>query len=161
MRSQFSDVRNVLRRHNRGYPCPICGGRSETPKGHGLRCAGFTRGPLSYCSREQLAGSLTLDVSTSPPTYRHSLSKACGCGQPHDQRYFSPATFPRISSQLDPLVRTPVSIEVRHVVYSAALDLLNLRAEALVDLTRRGLSPEAIDQAGYKSIPHVGEEYRD
>jgi len=158
MKSQLSDI---LRRHNRGYPCPICGGRAETPRGKGLRCAGFTLGQVSYCSREQHAGVLSLDISTSPPTYRHTLSKACGCGRPHDERYFSPPASPRSSSQLDPLEQTPVPIEVRHVVYSAVSDLLDLRLEALFDLTRRGLSPEAIDQTGYRSIPRAGEEYRD
>ena len=36
MKSQFSDVGNILRRHYRGYSCPICGGRSETPRRKGL-----------------------------------------------------------------------------------------------------------------------------
>ena len=56
--------------------------------------------------------------------------------------------------------RTPVPIEVRHVVYSTALDLLSLREEALDDLIGRGLSPETIDLAIYKSIPRRGTEYR-
>ena len=51
-------------------------------------------------------------------------------------------------------------IDARHLVYSTALDLLGLREEALDDLIGRGLSIEAIDSAGYRSIPLRGTECR-
>ncbi len=161
MGPQQSDPKTVLRRHNRNFSCPICSGWAETPKGRGLRCAGFTLGRVAYCTREQYAGALALDVATSPPAYRHSLSKACDCGQRHGEQFFSPHPFPNAPTQPKRRKRTPVPIEVRHVVYSAALELLDLRDQAKDDLISRGLSLEAIDQAGYKSIPRLGAEYRD
>ena len=161
MGPQLSDLETVLRRHNRDFLCPICSGCAETPKGRGLRCAGFSLGRVAYCTREQYAGSLALDVATSPPTYRHSLSTDCDCGQRHGEQFFSPQPFPNAPTQTERLKRTSVPIEARHVVYSAALELLDLRDDARDDLISRGLSPEAINQAGYKSIPRLGAEHRD
>ena len=51
-------------------------------------------------------------------------------------------------------------IVVRHVVYSAAMDLLDLRVEALDDLIGRGLTPGAIELAGYRSLPRRGIKHR-
>lgn len=157
----------ALRRHNRDFPCPICGGHVSLPKGQGRRCAGFNLDLVAYCTREQHAGSLLLDISTSPPAYRHSLLAACGCGQRHGGQYFTSAPFPTAVIHLEHLSiaertpdRAPAPIEVRHVVYSAALGLLDLREQALDDLIGRGLSLRAIALAGYRSIPRPGTERR-
>ncbi len=98
---------------------------------------------------------------------RHSLSTSCGCGQLHGDQYFASAPFPTAYPVLEPLSisepaleGTPVPIEARHVVYSAALGLLDLREEALDDLIGRGLSMEAIELAGCRSIPHRGRDRR-
>jgi len=166
-RPQHAGPRIALRQHSRDFPCPICGGNVGLPKGQGRRCAGFSLDHVAYCTREQYAGSLRLDISTSPPSYRHSLSTDCGCGQEHGGQYFSTARFPAAVIQSEPFSisgrapeRTPAPIDVRHVVYSATLSLLVLREEALDDLIGRGLSMEAIELAGYRSIPRRGTERR-
>ncbi len=160
MEPQHSEPGTDLRRHSRDFPCPICGGRAETPKRQGMRCAGFTVGRVAYCTREQFAGYLDLKVSASPPAYRHTLSESCECGRPHGEQFFSPGILLSTTARPHIPKRTAVPIEERHGVYSAALNLLQLRDEAKDDLINRGLSPEVIEKTGYKSIPRRGEEHQ-
>ena len=155
-----------IQRHLPNHPCPICGGHSDLPKGQGVRCAGFTVGRATYCTREQYSGSLPLDLATSPPSYRHSLFGNCGCGRQHTwdsipPLYRSPRVATKGSQRTGPTpARTPVPIAERHAIYSATLELLGLRPEALMDLTRRGLSPEAATAYGYRSLPRRNKEHQ-
>ena len=139
-----------LVRHRAGRSCPICGGHAGLAHGRGIRCAGFTLGVVSYCTREERSGRAELDITTESPAYKHLLIGRCPCGIEHD-------------AGLEP--RNPVAggdtrpslpIEARHEIYSATIELLSLRDEAKVDLTRRRLLDEDIDAVGYRSIPRKG-----
>ncbi len=145
-----------LSRHLQGSPCPVCGGHAGLPHGKGIRCAGFTLAFVTYCTREQFAGRLPLDLGTDPPTYRHRLFGRCDCGVEHGGDAPLPAA-PRVVQQ-DPHPVLPVA--TRSAIYERALDLLTLRPEALGDLTRRGLSPTRAHDMGYRSIPRRGREHR-
>ena len=68
-------------RHKRTSPCPICGGWDQMPRGKGLRCHGFTAGDIAMCSREEKAGSLSLNPSSG--AYLHKLKGKCSCGVRH------------------------------------------------------------------------------
>lgn len=138
-----------LARHTRDFPCPVCGGYANLPKGRGVRCAGFTVGRLCFCTREEHAGRAVLDISVEPPAFRHYLVGACVCGTEHG----SPG---RIAAQQSP-PGPQLSIDVRDAIFSFALRQLGLRKEARVDLTRRGLTDADISEVGYRSIPTSSE----
>jgi hypothetical protein len=79
-------------RHTRSHPCPICGGYSAQPQGKGIRCAGFRSADNDYehCQREQYAGDLPLDESTTPPTFAHWMRGECRCGVTHGPTTYGP-----------------------------------------------------------------------
>ncbi|MCK9494914.1 MAG: DUF3854 domain-containing protein, partial [Dehalococcoidia bacterium] len=136
-------------------PCPICGGHAALPQGRGIRCAGFTLERASYCTREEFAGRLALDFSTEPATYRHWLTGPCDCGLEHGV------------SALPFVERTPLATPeptldgaTRDAIYRRALDLLDLRAEALADLTRRGLTADRAYAFGFRSLPRRGRDHQ-
>lgn len=150
----MSGVRG-LTRHLMATPCPICGGHAALPQGRGIRCAGFTLERASYCTREEFAGRLALDFSTEPATYRHWLTGPCDCGLEHG------------ASALPLIERTPLAAPeptldsaTRDEIYRRALDLLELRAEALADLTRRGLTADQAYAFGFRSLPRRGREHQ-
>ena len=62
---------------------PVCGGNAALPMGRGVRCAGFTLDFVVYCTREEQAGPLRLELSTEPPSYKHLLFGHCSCGKNH------------------------------------------------------------------------------
>jgi hypothetical protein len=155
-----------LQRHTRNSLCPICRGHVELPQGRGVRCAGFTLDRVAFCTREEYAGSLPLDISTSPAAYKHYLFGQCGCGVQHGWNAIG-VTSPVLRlhageqhPQRLPTLKSIVPIETRHAIYSAVLDLLELRKEARDDLNRRGLSHEAAMAMGYRSLPRRGTDYR-
>ncbi|MBN9492871.1 hypothetical protein J0H33_05935 [bacterium] len=143
-----------LRRHTRHVPCPVCGGGSDLPHGKGIRCAGFSLDAVAYCTREERAGGLELDMRESPPAYKHLLYGECRCGRRHgtDRR---PAPIAHAATASGP---TPdrLDVEERHTIYSAALALLDVRRGTHDDLRRRGLGDETIADVGYRSIPLKG-----
>src|SRR5205814_1200717 len=49
-------------------------------RGHGRRCSGYREGRFVYCSREQHAGSLTLNGAG---LYCHLAQGPCKCGVEH------------------------------------------------------------------------------
>jgi hypothetical protein len=154
MSASASAVRATLVRHTRTEPCPICGGHAGLPQRRGIRCAGFTLERVAYCTREEWAGSLPLDITASPPAYKHRLYGRCDCGTEHGWSSVG-ETVPRQRTRPDGL-----PLAERHAVYAHILDLLELRPPALADLTRRGLTAEAALAAGYRSLPRRGTEHR-
>jgi len=142
----------ALRRHDRGVLCPVCGGHRGLPQHRAVRCAGFTLDAVAYCTRAERAGFLPIDITLSPPAYKHRLFGACGCGQQHGWGAVSDVRI------VAPRRRPSVPIDERHEIYGYSLDCLTLRDQALDDLTRRGLSAEAAVAAGYRSIPRKGTE---
>lgn len=80
-----SQAVSLNQRHTRSRPCQVCDGYSAQPQGKGVRCAGFrsTDGEYEHCQREQYAGNLPLDESTTPPTYAHWMRGDCRCGVTH------------------------------------------------------------------------------
>ncbi|MGA2283628.1 MAG: DUF3987 domain-containing protein [Candidatus Dormibacteria bacterium] len=74
-----------MRRYTATAPCSVCGGWEGMPRGRGVRCAGFLSdaGTWARCTREEKAGPLPLDESTTPPTYLHRLDGPCRCGGEH------------------------------------------------------------------------------
>ena len=140
-------------RPTRERPCPICGGYPNLPQGQGSRCAGFSLDRVAYCTRDEHAGTLPLDIRTSPPAYCHMLLGSCGCGRQHgwDAVRLLPPVPPAPRAVAMPLAD-------RDAVYRDLLDLLPLQPAALADLTRRGLSADAAREAGYRSIPHRGQQ---
>lgn len=70
-------------RFTREHPCPICGGSSHDPRGHGVRCYGFGSedGQWAHCTREEHAGSL--EQNEASHTFAHRLAGQCGCGSAH------------------------------------------------------------------------------
>lgn len=145
-----------LTRHLTATPCPICGGHAALPQGRGTRCAGFTLERASYCTREEFAGRLAIDFDTEPPTYRHWLTGPCDCGLEHGVRS---APF----TERTPVVAAPdptLDAAARDAIYRLSLDLLDLRTEALADLTRRGLSTDEAHAFGFRSFPRRGGEHQ-
>lgn len=142
-------------RHTPEFRCPVCNGHAGLPHGRGMRCAGFTLQRVTYCTREQFAGGVTLDLSTDPPSYRHQRFGRCACGVEH--RGEAPPPLPPLA---DVTPRPQLAAELAGAIYAQALALLTLRPEALHDLTRRGLSPAAASALGYRSIPHRGNEHQ-
>lgn len=146
--------REGLRRHSRNTPCPVCNGHPGLPQGRGVRCAGFTLDLVTYCTREEHAGALPLDITTSPPAYRHRLYGRCDCGAEHGwSSVGEPIPQQRTRLKTPPLAQ-------RHAVYKQVLNLLELGPSALADLTRCGLTVEAAGMAGYRSLPRRGGEHR-
>ena len=147
-------MNGTARRYASSAPCPICGGHAGLQRGYGARCAGFALDRVAYCTREEFAGGLPLDLDTSPPSYKHRLAGPCDCGTSHPR-----ALEPR-PEQGRHRAPTPPPIEVRHAIYSRALDILDLRPEGLSDLIRRGLPAELARVAGYRSLPPRGSSHQ-
>lgn len=146
---------SALVRHLPASPCPICRGHAGLPQGRGVRCAGFTLGRVVYCTREQFAGRLDLDSNTDPPSNKHRLVGHCGCGVTHGSVSGADA-----SPAPDQPTRRPAPLPIQGEVYARAIELLDLRAEALDDLTSRGLTVEQAREFGYRSVPRRGREHR-
>jgi hypothetical protein len=143
------------RRHLRGNPCPICGGHAGLAQGRGIRCAGFTLDAVSYCTRDELAGGLTLDSALSPPAYKHWLGGDCRCGVRHGAGRPHPVPRPRKTQNVD----ASLPVGDRDRIYQAALEVLSLRAAAENDLRRRGLGAADIERFGFRSLPRLGREH--
>lgn len=144
----------ALTRHLPQSPCPVCGGNARLPYGRGVRCAGFSLDAVVYCTREEHAGRLLLDLSTSPPAFKHRLGCACLCGAEHGNRA---GTAPR--SYRAPLAPESADLRsARHDIFAAALAALELRPEARADLTGRGLSPEYVASSLFRSVPRKGSD---
>ncbi|MGB2695153.1 MAG: hypothetical protein WBD55_08195 [Dehalococcoidia bacterium] len=152
--AEHESARGGLGRHSRDNLCPVCGGHPALPQHRGVRCAGFTLDRVTYCTRDEHAGSVPLDITKSPPAYKHRLFGWCDCGTQHGWRS---ATNGPAAHGDEPRRETP-PIDERHAIYSHAIDLLELRSPALADLTRRGLSSDAAHAAGYRSLPCRGTE---
>lgn len=134
-------------------PCPICGGHAGLARGQGIRCAGFPLDLVAYCTREERAGRLPIDISTSPPAYKHLLRGNCGCGAQHQPGLIR-AILPvrTVLEDNDPIL----PLDDRDRIYRFALARLPLRPDAEHDLTRRGLTTESIERVGYRSVPVFG-----
>jgi AAA domain len=80
----MSTTVSSMQRFTRRHPCPICGGGEDLPRGQGRRCTGYlsVNGEYAYCSREEHAGELLMEM-TDPPTFRHRLEGDCHCGSRH------------------------------------------------------------------------------
>jgi hypothetical protein len=146
----------TLTRFTRGDPCPACGGYPSIPRGRGERCAGFGLGDAAYCTRSELSGSLPIEISTQPPTYRHRLSGPCACGIEHSSPFNRGGPLPRVARAR----HEGLSLETRHAIISAALELLDLRKEAAADLYRRGLIDDDLQVGGYRSLPATANKKR-
>lgn len=72
-----------IRRHTRRHPCECCGGYDELQRGIGLRCWGFTVDGMCFCTRENVAGALTMHGPSQ--TFGHRLNGPCQCGVSHEQ----------------------------------------------------------------------------
>jgi hypothetical protein len=71
------------RRFTRAFPCPICGGGDNDPRGQGRRCYGFlSTDGYAHCTREEHAGGLAVE---SNGTYPHRLQGPCRCGKTHGE----------------------------------------------------------------------------
>lgn len=145
----------TLQRHSAQFPCPVCGGHAALPRGRGVRCAGFTLGGAVYCTREEHAGQLPWAAETDPPAFKHRRSGRCDCGDEHAR--FSRGGDVHGDAHEAAVVRGPrresLPLEERHTLYSLLIDKLTLREGALFDLRRRGLSLQAINAVGYRSLP--------
>jgi hypothetical protein len=66
-------------------PCPVCGGHDQLPRGQGQRCYGYRSldGRFAFCTREELAGSLSLNGGSD--AFRHVLKVPCRCGTRHEE----------------------------------------------------------------------------
>lgn len=146
----------ALLRNTRAHPCLICGGHSAMPRGRGIRCAGFRLDRVAYCTRDEAAGSLPLDIGVSPPAYKHRLFGACGCGASHgwDALVETSQPAPRQRERL-------ASVAARDPIYRLAIELLPLRKTMITELRRRGLDGAAIQAGRYRSIPYRGEQNRE
>jgi len=148
--NDFETQDQEMERHSQSRPCPVCGGWSALPKGRGIRCAGFTLSRVVYCTREEYAGNLPLDINLSPPAFKHRAFGSCGCGQAHGWAFVGQSR-PRDDSPY-------LGLEERHAIYSAALELLTLREPDLGELRRRGLDRDTALRVGYRSLPNRGRE---
>ena len=144
-------------RHDRRNPCPICGGHADLPSGRGIRCAGVTLDKVTYCTREQFAGQLPIEIGMSPPAYKHRLFGRCDCGHQHGMSAIASRPWRDVAVAPPPSDIAP--IDVRDAVYAFALDLLPLRRAALEDLQRRELSADAIARHRFRSLPMRGSEH--
>lgn len=75
----------ATQRFRRTFPCPICDGGNNDPRGEQRRCYGFLSedGEWAHCTREEHAGRLALHKDG---TYPHRLVGDCRCGVRHDAR---------------------------------------------------------------------------
>ena len=143
----------ALQRHDRGAPCPVCGGHQALPKHRGVRCAGFTLDRVVYCTREEHAGRLPFNISVSPGAYKHRRFGACDCGTAHGWG----SSTERGDARPRPEIATAGE---RDEVYSFALSILDLRSEAAEDLRRQSLSDAAIAAWRFRSVPRLGSEHQ-
>jgi hypothetical protein len=122
---------SALQRHTPARPCPVCSGHPQMPKGRGVRCAGYRLDRVVYCTREEYAGSLALDITLSPPAYKHRAFDDCDCGRSHGWEVVAAgAPLPKARKP-----KAATAIEERHRVYSAMLrHLPPLRDRSLADL---------------------------
>lgn len=72
-----------LTRFAPGFPCPVCGGCEDDPRGMGSRCHGFlsSDGKYVHCAREERAHGLPFDADNK--TYTHLKNGKCKCGAMH------------------------------------------------------------------------------
>src|SRR6266704_1549270 len=97
----------LLIRHTAGFACPVCGGWANLPQGRGVRCVGMTGDNVVWCTREEFAGSLPIDLDTSPPSFRHHRNGWCPCGQEHGHDLPRPRFAPLIETLLIEPLPTP------------------------------------------------------
>lgn len=66
----------------RAYPCPVCHGYEEAPRGQGTRCYGFlsSDGRYAHCTREEYAGGILQQANGA---FAHRLDGDCRCGRCH------------------------------------------------------------------------------
>lgn len=70
-----------FRRFARDFPCPVCAGGDDMPRGQGIRCSGFLSADgWAHCSREEHARGLTAEGCG---TFAHRLNAPCRCGIDH------------------------------------------------------------------------------
>jgi putative DNA primase/helicase len=74
---------NGLIRFTRDFPCPVCGGCQEDPRGRGVRCAGYKSadGEWIHCVRDELAGKCKHHPKSQ--TWSHRAKGPCPCGKEH------------------------------------------------------------------------------
>jgi hypothetical protein len=147
-----------VHRYTAASPCPVCGGSQNLPRGRSLRCAGFSLDVVCYCTREEYAGLLTTLADTDPPAYKHLRFGRCDCGREHAPARAYPELFGRGGDTHDAkIVRAPrresLPLAERYGIFAFLLDHLALRDGARFDLRRRGLTPDAIAEVGYRSLP--------
>jgi len=72
-----------IKRFSRNFPCPICGGCPDDPRGEGRRCWGFLSGDgeWAHCTRANYAGGIPLNTRAN--TYPHRMHGPCKCGKEH------------------------------------------------------------------------------
>jgi hypothetical protein len=80
-------------RFSRDFPCLVCSGYDDLPRGRGMRCHGFLSddGEWAMCTREEHAGDLERNEAAG--TYAHRASGPCGCGKEHAPQ--APISLPR------------------------------------------------------------------
>lgn len=83
-RPRLPDVRRE-QRFTAARPCPVCGGHDQLPRGQGRRCYGYRSpdGRFVFCTREELAGPLSLNTKSN--AFRHGLKVPCRCGAWHEE----------------------------------------------------------------------------
>lgn len=70
-------------RFRKGFPCPICGGCDDDPRGRASRCFGFLSadGLWCHCTREEHCGNAALNPGSN--AWQHKLKGKCPCGVEH------------------------------------------------------------------------------
>lgn len=111
--------------HSREFPCPVCGGHEDLPRGTGARCWGATHvsGEWTRCTRENFDG----EIKRQSDYVSHTLKQRCWCGDADDGH----------GAQLDAPVRPPGGyvgsdlppIDVLHAVFDRVIALSPLRDE--------------------------------
>ena len=79
----MNETTGDLVRHTVASPCPVCGGHVGLAQHRGVRCAGFTLDHVVYCTREEYAGNLPFEMTSTPGAYKHRRFERCGCGSAH------------------------------------------------------------------------------
>jgi hypothetical protein len=73
-------------RFSQEFPCLVCEGGKNDPRGEGIRCSGFlTDQGIIFCSREEYGEGCR---ETNGGLYAHTATGQCGCGQDHDETKF-------------------------------------------------------------------------
>src|SRR5687767_13719647 len=69
-----------MKRFKKNFPCLICGGYDEQPRGAGKRCGGYLSndGRYAQCMREDFLGELPL--FTNSISDAHLLEREVNCG---------------------------------------------------------------------------------